>query len=59
VAEIVLDLQPEPDPELREMLRLMRGPRTGQWRLATRAPQLRRKRQEARLLAGLMRLGLW
>ena len=59
VAEIVLDLQQRPDPELREILTVMCGPRWQQWRLARRAAQLRRKRSEARFLSVLMRLGLW
>lgn len=59
VGEIVLALQPEPDPELLEIVRLMRLGRLQQWRLAPRAGWMRRDRREARIIAACMRLGLW
>jgi rhamnosyltransferase len=59
VAEIVLDLQREPDPELLRIAGIMRLSRAQQWRLARTAPLMRRERREARLIAACMALGLW
>lgn len=59
VGEIALDLQPERDPDLERIVRIMRLGRAQQWRLAPAAPMLRRDPREARLIAACMRLGLW
>lgn len=59
VAEIVLDLQPEPDPALARIAGIMRQGRAQQWRLARDAPLMRRERRESRLIAACMILGLW
>jgi rhamnosyltransferase len=59
VGEIALGLRPVPDPELAEIVRIMRLGRMQQWRLAHRARSMRRDPREARLIAACMRLGLW
>ncbi|MCR8670428.1 glycosyltransferase [Agrococcus sp. HG114] len=59
VGEIVLALQPEPDPALADIVRIMRLGRREQWRLARRARWMRRNPREARIVAACMRLGLW
>lgn len=59
VGEIALTVQPQPDPELAEIVRIMRLGRLQQWRLVPRAASMRRERREARLIAACMLLGLW
>ena len=59
VAEIVLDLQECPDPELVRIVEVMRLGRREQWRLAANARAMRRDRREARIIETCMRLGLW
>lgn len=59
VAEIVLDLQHEPDPALARIASIMRLGRAQQWRLARSAQLMRREPREARLIAACMALGLW